>query len=261
MSLKFLRFKNSFIRKLIYILSKHLDYFEQISSLPKNTYNAEINEQEQQLIFDRFLDKNFKNFPGTVCPYLLSILKVIYSNNSFNFLDYGARNIDNFSYLNTHMPNLNYFYKDLPQYNKVINNIKNKNKIKNLYVIDDSDLNHAHIDFVFMGSVLQYLENYKDILKSIFNSKPKYILISGQNCYENIISQKEFITYKQINVLPQINYGLFFHLESLKNFFKVNGWSLEAISETNFDNFRNFEKIDKNVGYIKNIDLLFKKTS
>ena len=53
----------------------------------------------------------------------------------------------------------------------------------------------------------------------------------------------------------------FFILNHLKIFFKVNGWSLEAISETNFDNFRNFEKIDKNVGYIKNIDLLFKKTS
>lgn len=180
-------------------------------------------------------------------------------------LDYGARNIDNYAYLNAHMAGLKYYYRDLPQNNEVIKNLKNKNSINNLVVVDeDTDIKNLQIDFVFMGSVLQYLKNYKEVLKSIFYSNPEYILLSGQNCYENKISKygaNETIIYKQLNVLPQVNYGLFFHLESLKKFFSQNGWVIESISETNFDKFRNFKKIDKKVGYIKNLDLLFKRLS
>jgi len=125
--------------------------------------------------------------------------------------------------------------------------------------LDEDDLKDNKIDFVFMGSVLQYLENYKSILKLIFKTDPKYIFISGQNCYENLISGNEYILYKQLNVLPQVNSGLLYHLGSLEKFFKENGWGLISKSETNFDHYRNFKKINKEVGYISNLDLIFEK--
>ena len=93
-------------------------------------------------------------------------------------LDYGARNIDNYAYLNAHMAGLKYYYRDLPQNNEVIKNLKNKNSINNLVVVnEDTDIKNLQIDFVFMGSVLQYLKNYKEVLKSIFYSNPEYILL------------------------------------------------------------------------------------
>jgi hypothetical protein len=260
MALRFIEIKNKLIRKLIFWCSHYLDYFEEVDFIPKDTYIAELAEDEQQNIFNTFLEDKFNIFPGIVCSYLLLLLKVIYKDKSFNFLDFGARNIDNFAYLNKNMSNIKYFYCDLPQYNEVISKIKNKNLINNLFVLSNvNDVKNIDIDFVFMGSVLQYLENYKKIMEPIFDANPQYIFISGQNCYEKKISDKEYIKYKQLNVLPQINHGLFFHLESFESFFKENGWKLESLSETNFDNYRNFNKINKEVGYIKNLDLMFKR--
>ena len=52
----------------------------------------------------------------------------------------------------------------------------------------------------------------------------------------------------------------FFILNLSRNFFKFHGWNLETVSKTNFDSHRNFKGIDKKVGFINNLDLLFKKT-
>jgi len=260
MLLKYKQFKNNFLRKIISKLSARLDYFEQCSTLPKITYTPEISECEQEKYYLKYLNPNLKNYPGIVCPYLHTLLKVLYHNKKFNLLDYGARNLDNFAFLNSMMPGLQYYYRDLPEYNVIIEKFRNKHVIDNLYVInDDENIKDIAIDFVFMGSVLQYLENYKETLKFIFDSNPKYIFLSGQNCYENQISTAEYIIYRQLNVLPQINYGLFFHFESLKKFFKSHGWNLETVSKTNFDSLRNFKGIDKKVGFINNLDLLFKR--
>jgi hypothetical protein len=106
---KIIEIKNRLFRKIIRNVASYLDYYEETKSLPLNTYSAELIKSEQQKLYKLYQEQNIKNFPGIVCPYLLTLLKLLYANNSFNFLDFGARNIDNYSYLNSHLPKINYF--------------------------------------------------------------------------------------------------------------------------------------------------------
>jgi hypothetical protein len=257
---KIIEIKNRLFRKIIRNVDSYLDYYEETKSLPLNTYSAELIKSEQQKLYKLYQEQNIKNFPGIVCPYLLTLLKLLYANNSFNFLDFGARNIDNYSYLNSHLPKINYFYHDLTQYNSIISEIKKENSIQNLFIIDDPSLiKNNNFDFVFMGSTIQYIKYYKNLLKLIFQSNPAYIFLSGTTFYEKKSSDSEIVLYIQLNNLPQKNYGIFFHYDSFKYFFEENGYNLLSVSEAKYDQFINYNKINKNFGRINNLDLLFKK--
>jgi hypothetical protein len=257
---RLIEIKNRLLRKIIRNAASYLDYYEETKSLPLNTYSAELIKSEQQKLYKLYQEQNIKNFPNIVCPYLLTLLKLLYANNSFNFLDFGARNIDNYSYLNSHLPKINYFYHDLTQYNSIISEIKNENSIQNLLIIDDPSLiENNNFDFVFIGSAIQYIKNYKNILKLIFQSNPAYIFFSGTIFYEEKSSDSEIVSYIQLNLLPQKYYGFFFHFDSFKYFFEAHGYNLLSLSEAKYDPFINYNMINKNFGRINNLDLLFKK--
>jgi hypothetical protein len=259
---KLAELKNKLCRKIIRKAANYLDYYIETKSLPLNTYSAELVKSEQQKLFKLYQEQNIKNFPGIVCPYLLTLLKLLYANNSFNFLDFGARNIDNYSYLNSHLPKINYYYHDLTQYNSIISEIKKENSIQNLFIIDDpSFIKNNSIDFVFMGSVIQYIKDYKNILKLIFYSNPAYIFLSGTTFYENKSSDSEIVPFAQLNVLPQENYGMFFHFDSFKSFFEANDYILLSVEEAKYDHFINYNRINKNLGSINNLNVIFKKNN
>ena len=128
--LKLIGIKNKLLKKIIRIANRYLDYFDEINFLPDNNYPQYLEKNAQQILYEKYSRKDINNFPRIVCPYLLSILKIIYSNKSFNFLDYGANNIDNYSYLNSHLPKINYLHYDLPQKNHIINEIKKRTQLK-----------------------------------------------------------------------------------------------------------------------------------
>ena len=262
MKLKVLEIQQEIIRKLIVKLSNKLIYYSEAISLPKNTYPAQLDLLVQKKILDTFSKSKdlFKPYPTVVCPHILSILASLYGDKKFKLLDFGARNIDLYAYLNKNLPGIQYYYYDLPQYNNVIEDLKKNIDLVNLFVLNNlKELSGSKLDFIFLGSVLQYIKDYKNVLSKLFNSQTKYFLISGQVCYEKNMNNKETIFYKQLNVLPQINYGQFFHYESLIRLFDENGWRLISKSINTTDKHINFNHMRKEYGELEYLDLFFKK--
>jgi len=145
------------------------------------------------------------------CPHLLSILVSLYGqDNKFKFLDFGAGNIDHFAHLNKNLPSIQYFYHDLPQFNLTIQELKNEFNLENLFVTKKlEDLQDKKLDFVFLGSALQYIKDYLETLSKIFDLGPKYIFISGQSCYQNKIDTNETFF-----ISSSILYQMFFLVSS-----------------------------------------------
>ena len=73
------------------------------------------------------------------------------------------------------------------------------------------------------------------------------------------MNNNETIFYEQLNVLPQVNYGQFFHYKSLITLFDESGWRLVSKSVNTTDKHINFNQMSKEYGYIEYLDLLFKK--
>ena len=113
MKLKLIQLKTTLLRRVIHILSSKLNFFEEVDFLPKDTYDAELILQEQLNMYESFQLEKFIPSPGNHCNYLLLILKLLYSKQKFNFLDFGARDIDTFAHLNKNLELLEYFYMDL----------------------------------------------------------------------------------------------------------------------------------------------------
>ena len=66
----------------------YLDYFEEVDSIPKDTYIAELAEDEQQNILNTFLENKFNIFHGIVCscenkPHCLITFKNPQNTNEF----------------------------------------------------------------------------------------------------------------------------------------------------------------------------------
>ena len=111
-----------------------------------------------------------------------------------------------------------------------------------------------------MGSVIQYVKDYKLILNSLIDTAPEYIFFTAQTFYEKRIDKKEKIIVKQVNILPQVNYCYFFEYESFLNIFKVK--KFEPIFKVlNFTDRVNYNNFNKKYGKIEYYDLLIKKTN
>ena len=92
--------------------------------------------------------------------------------------------------------NIEYFFKDQILIEEKVKKIIENDKIKNLYLSDN--FNVQEIDLLYFGSSFQYIDNYKNILKSFFK-KSKYILISQTPFFDNE-HYKETIIIKQLNM-------------------------------------------------------------
>ena len=114
-----------------------------------------------------------------------------------------------------------------------------------------------NVDFVYFGSCIQYLKNYKSFLKIIFKKKPKYILFSGTSFFYNSIN-KDTLVVKQTNILSSTIYLFFFDYKNFINFFDHSGYKLVSSTKNNTTkvNYENFKPLLQKVEYL---DLLFKK--
>ena len=111
-----------------------------------------------------------------------------------------------------------------------------------------------------MGSVIQYVKDYKLILNSLIDTTPEYIFFTAQTFYEKKVNKEENIIVKQINILPQINYCYFFEYEYFLNVFKVKKFE-PVFKVLNFTDRVNYNNFNKKYGKIEYCDLLIKKTN
>ena len=151
--------------------------------------------------------------------------------------------------------NIEYFFKDQILIEEKVKKIIENDKIKNLYLSDN--FNVQEIDLLYFGSSFQYIDNYKNILKSFFK-KSKYILISQTPFFDNE-HYKETIIIKQLNMHPNINYLNLFNFYFFLDFMKKNDYQLIEKNVNRVTKFLNFKNFDKNrFKDIDMYDLLFK---
>ena len=244
---------NSFLARKIFKLLKIFFIETYLSSLPK------INYPLKNIETDLFNSKKFLNtnsIPYMSYPQLPHLVQIMYEKqNNLTFFDYGAGNLSLYNYLNRKYSGINYYFKDQDIIEKKVAEIINKNRIENLFIGDKK--NTSHIDILFFGSSIQYINNYKEEL-SFFLKRSKYILIAQTPFFQNDELQDK-IVLKQINMHPNINYLYLFNLSSFLKYMSENNFELveKSINKvTKFLNFKNFDR--QKYKNINMYDLLFK---
>ena len=249
-----------FLRKL----KKRFNYyFIEINKekLPENNHPTSITFDRQEKLIENFNHKNY--IPWTSCPYLVPLLKLIFIDESkdYNFLDFGGGNIDHYLYLKRNFKSIKYFYFDQKKNNEIISEIKKKYFLNDITVLNSLDeIKRNNFHFINLGSVIQYVKDYKFILNSLIDTAPEYIFFTAQTFYEKKVNKEENIIVKQINILPQINYCYFFEYESFFNIFKVKKFE-PVFKVLNFTDRVNYNNFNKKYGKIEYCDLLIKKTN
>ena len=235
-------------------------YYVEISlnKLPKNNYPSTITLEEQENLIKMFNSQNY--VPWTTCPYLVQILKLIFLNQSqkYNFLDFGGENIDYFLYLKKNFKNLNYFYFNQRKNIDIILELKKKYCLEDLYIIDNLDkIKQNRYHFINLGSVIQYIEDYKLVLNALIETNPEYIFFTATPFYKKKNNYNKVIIVKQVNILHEINFCYFFEYESFINIFKSKKY--EPIFKTlNFTDNVNYNNFSNKYGEIEYADLLMK---
>lgn len=245
---------------LKFIIRKKKIYFikSDLNILPSTNYPFEFREHQLDQYFE-IIDKKKNNLPFNEFPHLALLLKSIFQNrSSFSLLDFGAQFIDNFLFLKKNNPNMIYYYHDQKDNNLAIQKFIEKKKLKDIYVLQNIDENKSiNYDFVYFGSVIQYIENYKKIIEDISVKKPKYVFFSGTSFYFN--HSDEFLITKQLNVFPQINYCYFFNYNNLSKLLSKNNYYVDYVCENINGKLINYKHVNKVINdECKYLDILFK---
>lgn len=245
---------HNFIIKKILKFSKYFFVETDKKTLPEINHPVTKSDLNNFSIY--YHKKKFINSPPFISySHLIDVLSIYYSfKKKISFFDYGAGKLELYFYLSKKFKNLKYYYYDQDIYLKEIKKIKNQFKLKNL-IIYKKNSNIKNIDFVYFGSVIQYLINYKKEISFFFN-KSNYILITQTPFFTNN-SRKEIIV-KQLNLHPLINYLYFINLNFFIKFMKKNNYILVSKSHNKVIKFLNFKNINKNYKNIHMYDLLFK---
>ena len=248
-----------FLRKLKKIFNY---YFVEINREIHPKYHpTTITFDGQEKLIKNFNHKNY--IPWTTCPYLVQLLKLLFIDESkdYNFLDFGGGNIDHYLYLKRNFKNIKYFYFNQKNNNEIISEIKKKYLLNDITVLNNLDeIKRNNYHFINLGSVIQYVKDYKFILNSLIDTAPEYIFFTAQTFYEKKVNKEEYIIVQQVNIIPQINYCYFFEYESFLNVFKVKKFE-PVFKVLNFTDRVNYNNFDKKYGKIEYCDLLIKKTN
>ena len=244
---------NIFLIRKLFKIFKFFFVVTELKALPKRNYPLTVIDEDLEH------SKNFRieeSRPYISYVHLPDLLEVISDNKQrIIFFDYGAGNLSLFYYLNRKFKNIDYFFKDQLIIEEKVKEIIENDKIKNLYLSNNPGTHE--IDLLYFGSSLQYISNYKNVLKS-FLKKSKYILISQTPFFDNEL-YKETIVIKQLNMHPNINYLNLFNFNLFLDFMKKNNYQLIERNVNKVTKFLNFKNFDKNkFKDIDMYDLLFK---
>ena len=230
----------------IYFVPTHLKH------LPSNNHPILSNTVVQEEIIQRF-NKINELVSFHTCPHLLQILRLIFEGREkFNFLDFGGENIDFYLCLKKNFKNVNYYIINQDEINQNFIFLKSKYNLENFTIIPNlNELLNYNYDFINFGSVIQYLENYDDVLSKIIKVSKKYIFFSATNFYDKNDTSLEKIVVKQTNLLPKKLFCYFFEFESFIKKFYDNKFKLVFREKNKTDNvnYKNFENLLKNTIY------------
>ena len=231
----------------IYFVPTHLKH------LPINNCPIPSTAAVQESIIQNFnTTKELVSFH--TCPYLLQLLTLIFNKKEkFNFLDFGGENIDFYLYLKKNFKNVNYYIINQGEINQNFIYLKSKYKLENFTIIQNlNELSNYNFDFINFGSVLQYIENYNDVLEKIIDVSKKYIFFSATHFYDKNTALSKNIVVKQTNALPEKIFCYFFEFESFIKKFYDNKFKLVLKEKNKTDDnihYKNFENLLENTNY------------
>ena len=215
-----------------------------IQKLPENNYTINSNFDYQEEIVKKF-NKTSNLVSLNTCPKIVQMLKKLSldENLKFNFLDFAGENIDFYLYLKKNFKNINYFVYNKKDINQDFIRLKEKYKFENITILKNIDeISNNKYDFICFGSVIQYVENYNQILLKIIKVSKKYIFFSGTHFFSKIFNEKKRIIVRQVNFLPSEIYCYFFNFDSFMEIFITNKFSIifkekNTIGNVNYNNF------------------------
>ena len=245
---------NSFLAKKIFKIFKVFFIETKLNSLPENNHKLqEINIDDEIKLLDKIKNENF--IPWISKDNLPKLFKELNLKKN-KILDVGAGNLSLYAYLEKILDPLNYLYFDQPSFLVTNKKIKSKLNLSNLVILENLENLENDLDLVYLGSSLQYFQNYKEVMNKIFD-KTKFILISLTPFFEH--SYKNIIVVKQINMHPVIHYHYIFNIDNFVNFMKANKYILinkNRNTKIKFMNFKNFKSDYKNIFMY---DLIFER--
>ena len=185
------------------------------------------------------------------CKDLIKILKSKFRpTDKFNFLDFGAENVDFFLTFKKEFPRAKYFLTNQKTITKHLKNIKIKYNLKELNILTNSNqIFKNKYEFINFGSSIQYINDYKKLILKIIKVSKKYIFFSGITFFQKKREfNKEFIIVKQVNLIPDILYCLFFDKEKFEKIFTDRYFKTilkrKNFTKVNYSNFINYRKIN-----------------
>ena len=245
---------NSFFSKKIFKILKIFFVETNLTKLPDDNHILKkIDIRNEIDIIKKVKGEEFvpwtsqEDFPKLISDLQLSRNKI---------LDVGAGSLSLFSFLEKKLKKIEYIYYDQPAFISMNKEIKKKLNLSNLKILENLEDLDENFDLVYFGSSLQYFDNYREILKKIFN-KTRFILISLTPFFEN--PEKNNLVVKQINMHPTIYFHYIFNMDNFINLMKINNYILikkNINSRIKFINFKNFNKDYKNLFMY---DLMFER--
>jgi putative methyltransferase (TIGR04325 family) len=246
-----------FLSRKIFKIFKIFFVETNLKNLPNENHPTKIDKKNQTEIIKNNNNPLYR--PFSTCSYLLELLTLYQSinTNKIKFLDFGANNLDNYIYLNRYLKNWEYIYHDLSTYNEFVIEFIKEKKLNNISVLENINLIEKELDFIFFGSSIHYLNDYKEIIKKISKTQSKYIIFSHTPFYKSNNNDKD-IVMKQVNIHPTINYAFLIQYENFIKYMRENNYELISQNKNNFIKFLNFKNF-RDFSFISFLDLFFKR--
>ncbi len=248
---------NRFISRKFFKIFKIFFVETKLSKLPENNHPLDINYENE---LNRFIKYNNNDMvPYTSLPNIINKINIYSSNqNEIKFYDFGGNNLELYAYLNKNLKKkLFYYYHDQEQFNRIVEKIASNRNLKNIKIDNVLDKTITNIDIVYFGSVIQYLQNYKNILSHFGKGRAKYLIISQTPFFFNEQIRNDLIM-KQLNLHPIINYLYAINFYEFVNFMNKENFILLEKSTNRVVKFINFKNFSKKFKKIDLYDLIFK---
>ena len=233
--------------------------FSEITDI--TNYNSEASLKE---IYDQTVDQLKEYESGYALPSshdrsqitnLLPLLMAsMHIDGKMSLLDYGGGAGRTFidCLKSVDATNLHYYVYDLPEtirlgrelFSDLASEKHNIEFIDDLSVID-------RIDIVYLGSVLQYLPDYKTVLLSVIHKQPKYFLIT-----DNFMGKHPTFATVQVNMPGRRMAYWIFQMEEIVLLFRNNGYEL-VYKSMNYQPFHHFNNFPEEYRVKDSCNLLF----
>ena len=258
-SLNIAKIVPGFLRKIL-IKKENICFIPtKLNKLPINNHPVFTNIDQQKNIIEKF-NTNKEEVSFKTYPNLINLLKKKYKNDQiFNFLDFGGEFIDQYLVLKKNFINIKYFVFNQKKINEDFLEIVKIYNYKDIFVLKSlEEVIKNNYDFINFGSVLQYVDNYNDLLNKLISCSEEYILVSGTHFYKSHNEKPDFVVM-QMNLWPEKLFLYFFNFENFKKKFSKKSFEIEFEKKnlTHNINYDNFETL--NVKNIQYTDILFKK--